>query len=138
MSTRAAGHAGAGRGVPQMWSGVSDESLVPDAALPSQFADIWHRSRSISPERSLGLAVLTEAVVDLQKYRFATRRRQQRLYWEAYQWVASGDRMWPFSFVNLCELNGMDPEASRQHLLGEMAPQHIEEFPAIDEIVEAA
>jgi hypothetical protein len=137
MSTRAAGQAG-GRGVPQMWSGVSDEVLVPDAALPSQFGDIWYRSRSITPERSLALAVLTEAVVDLQKYRFATRRRQQRMYWEAYQWVVSGDRLWPFSFINLCEINGMDPVASREHLLGEMAPPQRDEFPSLDEIVEAA
>ncbi len=86
----------------------------------------------------MALAVLTEAVVDLQKYRFATRRRQQRMYWEAYQWVVSGDRLWPFSFINLCEINGMDPVASREHLLGEMAPPQRDEFPSLDEIVEAA
>jgi len=60
------------------------------------------------------------------------------LFWEAYQWVASNDRMWPFSFVNLCELTGMEVQATRQRLLGEMAPPRGEEFPAIDEIVEAA
>jgi hypothetical protein len=112
-----------------MWSGVSDEALVPDAALPTQFADIWYRSRAISPERALALAVLQEAVVDLEKYRFAKRRRQQRLFWEAYQWVASNDRHWPFSYVNLCELIGMEPESARRQLLGEMAPPRSEEFP---------
>ncbi|MEO8602106.1 MAG: hypothetical protein ABI629_05975 [bacterium] len=122
--------------MPQMWSGVSDEMLVPDAALPSQFADIWHRTRAISPERALALAVLQEAVVDLEKYRFATRRRQQRLFWEAYQWIASNDQRWPFSYVNLCELIGMDPDSARKRLLGEMAPPRSDDYQ--NYLVEAA
>lgn len=136
MNRRAAGSGG--RGVPQMWSGVSDDVLIPEAALPSQFGDIWHRSRAISPERALALAVLWEAVFDLEKFRFAARRRQQRLYWEAYEWVASIDRRWPYSFVNLCELLDMRPNAVRQQLLGAMAPAPSDEFPVHEEIVEAA
>lgn len=123
MSKRAAGAAGGHRhGVPRMWSGVSDDVLVPEAALPTQFADIWHRSRAISPERALTLAVLWEAVLDLQRFRFAIRRRQQRLYWEAYQWVVSDDRSWPYSFANLCDAVNLTPESVRRQLLGEMAP----------------
>lgn len=105
-----------------MWSGVSDDVLVPDSALPTQFADIWHKTRAITPERALALAVLWEAVLDLAKFRFATRRRQQRLYWEAYQWVTSNDRAWAYSFLNLCDGIGLTPEPVRKQLLGEMAP----------------
>jgi hypothetical protein len=105
-----------------MWSGVSDDILVPDAALPSQFDEIWHKTRSISPERALALAVMWEAVLDLDKYRFAARRRQQRLYWEAYEWVTSNDRSWPFAFVNLCDAIGLTVEPVRKQLLGEMLP----------------
>ena len=121
-----------------MWSGVSDDVLVPEPALPSQFGDIWHRSRAISPARALALAVLWEAVFDLQKFRFAERRRQQRLYWEAYAWVASSDRVWPYSFVNLCELLDMNPTAVRRQLLGVMAPPARDDFQLPEEIVEAA
>jgi hypothetical protein len=64
------------------------------------------------------LAVLEQAFGDLEKYRFATRRRQQRLYMEAYKWVASDDREWPYSFVNLCESLNISPESVRQQLLG--------------------
>lgn len=113
---------GARRGVPRMWSGVSDDILVPEAALPAQFADIWHKSRAISPERALALAVVWEAVIDLGKYRFATRRRQQRLYWEAYDWVTSDDGSWPFSFVNLCDTIGLSVEPVRKQLLGGLMP----------------
>jgi hypothetical protein len=103
-----------------MWSGVSDDILVPEAALPAQFHDIWHKTRAVTPERALALAVLWEAVLDLDKYRFAQRRRQQRLYWEAYQWVTSDDRSWPYSFANLCDTVGLTVEPVRQQLLGEL------------------
>lgn len=105
-----------------MWSGVSDDILTSEAALPTQFDDIWHKTRSISPERALALAVLWEAVLDLDKYRFAQRRRPQRLYWEAYDWVTSDDRSYGYSFVNLCEAIGLSVEPVRQRLLGEMLP----------------
>lgn len=105
-----------------MWSGVSDDILIPEAALPTQFDEIWHKTRAIAPERALALAVMWEAVLDLDKYRFAQRRRQQRLYWEAYQWITADDRSWPFSFVNLCDSIGLTVEPVRKRLLGEMLP----------------
>ncbi len=121
-----------------MWSGVSDDVLAPEAALPTQFADIWHRSRAISPERALAMAVLWEAVFDLQKFRYAARRRQQRLYWEAYEWVASGDRSWPYSFVNLCETLDLNAESVREQLLGELAPMVDDSFGAAQSLDKAA
>jgi hypothetical protein len=105
-----------------MWSGVSDDILVPDSALPTQFHDIWHKTRAISPERALALAVMWEAVIDLEKFRFAARRRQQRLYWEAYEWVTSDDRAWAYSFLNLCDALNLTPEMVRRQLLAEMVP----------------
>ena len=116
------GAAGARRGVPRMWSGVSDDILVPEAALPAQFHDIWHKSRAITPERALALAVVWEAVLDLDKHRFAKRRRQQRLYWEAYEWITSDDRSWPYSFANLCDMVGLTVEPVRKQLLGDLLP----------------
>jgi len=108
--------------VPKMWSGVlPEELLIPEPALPVQFKEIWYRSRAISAERALILAVLWQAADDLQKHRFARRRQQQRLYMEAYEWVASNDRQWPYSFVNLCELLQLSPEALREGLLGNAA-----------------
>jgi hypothetical protein len=126
------------RGVPRMWSGVSDDILVPDSALPTQFDDIWHKTRAITSERALALAVMWEAVLDLAKFRFATRRRQQRLYWEAYQWVTTNDRSWPYSFVNLCEALGLTVEPVRHQLLGEMAPAGVAEQPAVEPALERA
>ena len=122
MTSRATSHRTVYNGVPHMWSSVPDDLLIPDAALPSQFQDIWHHTRAISPERALALAMLEQAVLDLHRYRFAKRRRQQRLYMEAYKWVASDDREWHFSFVNLCEALEFSPERLREQLLGDAVP----------------
>jgi len=104
--------------VPKMWSGVPPEDiLTPEPALPAQFKDVWYRSRAISPERALVLAVMWQAVIDLQKHRFAKRRQQQRLYWEAWEWVASDDRNWSYSFSNLCDMLNLNPEPLRKELL---------------------
>jgi hypothetical protein len=43
---------------------------------------------------------------------------------EAYLWVASEERSWPYSFVNLCEALNLDPELTRDRLLGEVAPSN--------------
>lgn len=127
--------------VPKMWSGVPPEDLLtPEPALPTQFKDVWYRSRAISAERALILAVMWQALIDLRKHRFAQRRQQQRLYMEAYDWVASNDRSWPFSFVNLCELLNLSPESARRELLEDAAPPAVE-IPTVitsDEVEEAA
>lgn len=109
--------------VPKMWSGVPPEDfLTPEAALPAQFHDIWHRTRAISAERSLVLSVMWQAIIDLRKHRFAKRRQHQRLYIEAYKWVASNDQSWEYSFVNLCELINLDPDRLRAELLSVTEP----------------
>ena len=126
-----------------MWSGVSDDILIPEAALPTQFDEIWHKTRAITPERALALAVMWEAVLDLDRYRFAQRRRQQRLYWEAYEWVTSDRRDWPFSFVNLCDAIGLAAGPVRKRLLGDMLPTATAEpvipaLPAQEHVLEKA
>ncbi len=125
-------------GVPHMWSSVPDELLIPEAALPTQFQDIWHHTRAITSERALALAVLEQALLDLQRYRFAKRRRQQRFYMEAYKWVAADDREWPFSFVNLCEALDFSPEGLRERLLGDIGVVAPRRSSAIGEEIEEA
>jgi len=101
---------------------IPEELIASEPALPVQFHDIWHRTRYTSPERSLVLSVVWQAVIDLQKYANATRRRQQRLYMEAYRWVASTDRSWPYSFENIAEMLNVAPERMRFQLIGNSDP----------------
>jgi hypothetical protein len=100
-----------------MWFGVSDDTLAPLAVPPVQFYDVWSRSRAISPEHGLALAVMELAINDLITHRFAHRRRHQRAYWEAYQWMVADDHEWPFSFINLCASLRLEAEPIRRQLL---------------------
>ena len=115
-----------------MWFGVSDDMLAPLAIPPVQFYDLWSRSRAVSPERRLALAVMEQAINDLIIHRFARRRRHQRAYWEAYEWMVADDYEWPFSFVNLCASLRLEVEPIRRRLLdgtipGDI-PRSIEQF----------
>ena len=110
-----------------MWFGVADGGLESTAIRPVQFQDIWSRSGSVSPERALALAVVQEALNDLARHRFAKGRRRQRLYWQAYAWIAADDRTWPYSFVNICEAVGLPVEQIRQQLLDARPPNRAAE-----------
>ena len=94
------------------------ENLAPEAALPSQFQDVWWRTQRIAPEPRLALAVLQLAVVDLLKFGSSRDQNQRRLYRKAEVWMSSGDREWPYSFLNLCDAIRIDPEALRKRVLG--------------------
>lgn len=96
--------------------GFAEDHLPHTILHPAQFRDIWSGEPS-SPERELAAAILEAAAADLRNFRYARRRRRQRLYWQAYQWVASEDREWPFTFVNICEALRLSPSAMRERLL---------------------
>jgi hypothetical protein len=100
-----------------MWPGVvSEDGLIPEAVLPVQFRDICSQGSAVSPERELMVAVLHEAVADVQRYRSARGREQRKLYVEACQWLTSDDTTWPFSFASLCATLGLSPEGIREGL----------------------
>jgi hypothetical protein len=97
------------------------------------------RKRAVSPEVSLVIAIIERAVLDLREYRFARRRRDQRLYMNAYAWIASEDRRWPYSFNNLCDSLNLNAAAARAQLLGDSAPSGPPAFVEwVPEISEAA
>lgn len=103
-----------------MYSAIPYEDILkPECTLPVQFQQIWHGVRSTTPERALMVSVLWQAADDLQKYRHARQRKRQRLYLEAYRWVESESRIWPYSFMNICDSLGLSPEALREELLGD-------------------
>ena len=95
-----------------------EEFLNPEIIRPVQFDSIWRRSSHLTPERLLLVAMLEQAASDLSNFRFRPRRRAQRIYLDAYQWVTSDDRSHPFSFVNLCEALKLSPAALRAGMLG--------------------
>src|SRR5262249_54565754 len=99
-----------------------------ETVLPIQFQRLWHGSATTTPERTLAISVLCQAADDLLRYRYARRRRPQRLYAEAYTWVASDDRRWPYSFLNLCDALYLSPAVVRAELLGDALSERPSQF----------
>lgn len=104
--------------VPRMWSHAAPEQfLAPEPALPAQVLHLWHHTTALAPERALAVAVLNQAVMDLQRYRDSGLRHHRPLHDAARDWILSNDRAWPFSFASLCDLLGIDPDAVRGEVL---------------------
>lgn len=87
--------------------------LEPDLVLPSQFFARPCAGSLLRPEQRLALAVLEDAVAAFQTNATAKHEPGRRLYAEAAAWLASDDTGWPFSFVNVCDAVGLDPERIR-------------------------
>lgn len=79
--------------------------------------DMEPGSRESCAEEVLAAAVLRLAFEDLQKHRGATETRRRRAFREAYVWVKSNERQWPFSFLNVCDMLDLSPQALRAKLL---------------------
>jgi hypothetical protein len=75
-------------------------------------------SSKVCPERKLAVAVLSQAADDLQKFRNARRQASSSLYADARKWIISNDRLWPFSFLNLCDALHLAADVIRAELLG--------------------
>jgi len=88
---------------------TSESLFGPQNLLPVQFAN--HDTNRA--EKRLMLAVLEEAVFTFQRNLHATRRRGQREFREADEWIQSTDTSWPFAFESVCHTLELDPEYLR-------------------------
>ena len=88
---------------------AAPQLLPPAAVLPEQF----HGSPTAHTERgevALMRAVLEDAVNCFQR---AHGPSADRLAKEAEKWLFGDDTRWPFSFVNICGVLGLDAEYVR-------------------------
>ncbi len=84
--------------------------------LPCQY---WDRHRS--PEVHLIAAVLEEALLCIVA---AHRRRRRKEFSDAWTWMWSDTRDWPFAFANVCEVLGLECAAVRASVRRLVAGQH--------------
>src|SRR5262252_399047 len=70
-------------------------------------------------QRDLAAGVLKQAAQDLRRFHGRTSAVERELYYDAHSWVMSDDCTWPFSFLNVCQLLNVTPEALREDLLGD-------------------
>lgn len=91
--------------------------LEPDVFLPSQFYGSAGLSRKLEGEKRLMIAVLKDAVECLDKYRASRSSAGRSQYLSAIEWVEDPSNDWLFSFTNICDFLGFDPEYLREVLL---------------------
>ena len=91
--------------------------LEPDVFLPSQFYGTGGLSRKLEGEKRLMIAILKDAVECLDKYRSVRTGAGRSHYENALEWVQDNGTEWLFSFTNICDLLGFDPDYLRSVLL---------------------
>jgi hypothetical protein len=89
----------------------SGSSLLPEQFFKSQTSLFTAR-----PVRALLRAVLEDALACVQSQCRTDGRRVQREAQEAEAWYWSQEENWPFSFVTVGAMLGLEPEAIRQQL----------------------
>ncbi|HEV8718444.1 MAG TPA: hypothetical protein VGX03_37200 [Candidatus Binatia bacterium] len=104
------------RPLPPSDLGVATHILSSNVILPAQFYGSAAGLDTTRGEIALRRAVLEDAIGCFQKQTVSSGRRAQRLAREAEAWLFANDYNWPFSFVNICAVLGLDPEYIRMGL----------------------
>ena len=87
-----------------------------DTSVTEQFFATLRRSEHLEPEKSLLIAILQDAIHDYRKYCRARDLEGKEHFREAQKWIMAGGNNWIFSFNNICELLGLDPDYVRRGL----------------------
>ncbi len=86
--------------------------------LPSiLYSEAIKRKSQLEPEKRLMLAILENAVTDFQKYIHARDSVGRQKFREAKDYISKQDSNWLFSFENICEVLGLNPNYVRQGLI---------------------
>jgi hypothetical protein len=91
--------------------------LEPDVFFPANFYGTGSLSRKLEGEKRLMIAILKDAVECLDKYRGSRSSSGRSNYLNALAWVEDMSTDWLFSFTNICDLLGFDPDYMRGVLL---------------------
>jgi len=78
--------------------------------------DLFKTSR-----KELADGILKQAALDLRRFRGATSAVEREFYLDAYRWVMADDYSWPFSFLNVCQVLNLAPEAAREEMLADLS-----------------
>jgi len=93
--------------------GTRLEELLPanfegGILLPEQYYDLNGRSANNDGEYRLAFAVLADAVSCYLKYRGRSGRKTRMLFEEVRYWMNSPSRQGIYSYLNLCDILGID------------------------------
>jgi hypothetical protein len=99
------------------YSDTLTELFGPEIVLPEQIITGYRNDSYVSGEKALMLAVLEDGIRCFQEHLRNPRLNPRLLSEQAEEWISAEDWDWPFSFNNVCETLGLDPEALRGALL---------------------
>ena len=108
------------RGLESIKACFDDRALAVfqvDILCRDQYLATFRRKILLSPEKTLMLAVLRDAVVCFQDYAGAQDQRKRRLFLETEEWILSEDSFHLFSFENVCASLGFDAGYLRRGLM---------------------
>jgi hypothetical protein len=89
----------------------------PDTILPFQYAELLRRKTYLEGEKRLIFAVLEDAVSCFQRHCAARDKKGRELFREAEAWIMNENDDQVFSFSNVCESLGINPEYLRRGLM---------------------
>jgi hypothetical protein len=94
-----------------IFSITSDDTLIMQ-----QYVDTLLRSEHLEPEKALVAAMLNDAIHEYRKYSRARDANGKKRFREAQEWIMHRGDDWIFTFDNVCEVLGLDPEFVRRGL----------------------
>jgi len=95
---------------------ILSDLFSPEIVLPDQMQSGYRRDSHISGEKALMLAVLEDGIRCFQEHLTNPRSNPRLLSRQAEEWIGAADWDWPFSFNNVCDTLGIDPDALRAKL----------------------
>ena len=93
-------------------------TFPPDPISRFQYEKVHEAKKGLAEhhaERDLLLAVLQDGIACFQGYFSKPSRTNEKLFLDAEKWISSNDDD-VFSFNNVCETLGLDPDALRKGL----------------------
>ena len=89
----------------------------PDTVAPAEYFTIYEKKPGLESEKTLMLAVLVDGIWCFQNCVCATDKRRKKWFLEAEEWLKERGKEWIFSFENISEVLGIDPQYLRQRLM---------------------
>ena len=108
--------AGSAPSVSADWNPWQARLQSGSSVLPEQFFNSQASFFTERPVAALLRAVLEDALACFQSQFRTEGRRVQREAQEAEAWFLSQEEDWPFSFMAVCAVLGLEPQAIRQQL----------------------
>ena len=103
------------KGLPKETEGRGGRVLEMDTILPEQFFSLRER-RGWTGEQRLMAAILVDALAVYSRAAVRNASEAGRLLQQTQRWLLSNDRTSPCSFLRVCEVLGLAPDAVRRHL----------------------